>query len=112
MSFWSGRVETTAAVVWRLLIRLWWRIIVIGGTLFACYRLRSIITTLIVSAIIAYVLDPAVEWLCHQPGFTRFHSNLFGFYGRLRARMNPQFKAPGTHCKHHTIRLCAASYVF
>ena len=94
------------------MVRLWWRIIVIGGTLFACYRLRSIITTLVVSAIIAYVLDPAVEWTCHRPGFARFHSNLFTFYGRVRARLNPRFKAPGPLVKHHTIRLCAASYVF
>jgi predicted PurR-regulated permease PerM len=112
MTFWSSRVETSVAVVWRLLLRVWWRVIVIAGALYAGYRLRSLIITLCVSAVIAYMLDPAVEWLCHQPRFTRYHSNLFTVFARMRARTLPRARPVHAYCKHHTIRLAAATYVF
>jgi predicted PurR-regulated permease PerM len=112
MSFWSTRVETSVTVVWRLIIRVWWRVLIIAGSIYAGYRLRSIIATLFVAAIIAYVLDPSVEWLCHQTAFTRFHSRLFGFFGQLKARALPRTRPAPAPCKHHTIRLCAAAYVF
>jgi predicted PurR-regulated permease PerM len=112
MSFSSSRVETSVAVVWRLILRLWWRVVVIAGAVYAGYRLRTIIITICVSAIIAYVLDPAVEWACHQPRFTRFHSNVFTLNTRIIARLLPRSKPLHSECKHHTIRLCAAAYVF
>jgi len=112
MSDWSGRVEETVAIVWRLIIRVWWRLLIIAGAIYAGYRLRTVLITLFVSAIIAYVLDPAVEWLCHQPSFTRFHSNIFTFYTRIKSRTLPRSRPTHTLCKHKTIRLCAAAYVF
>lgn len=112
MSFWSTRVETSVSVAWRLIVRLWWRVVVICGTLYAGYRLRSLIITLCVAAVIAYVLDPAVEWMCHRPTFTRFHSNVVTFFARTKSRMLPRAQPVPVVCKHHTIRLCAATYVF
>jgi predicted PurR-regulated permease PerM len=112
MAFSSSRVETSVAVVWRLILRLWWRVVVIAGVIYAGYRLRTVIITICVSAIIAYVLDPAVEWTCHRAGFARFHSNVSTLYIRIKARLLPHAKPVNANCKHHTIRLCAATYVF
>jgi len=112
MSFWSTRVETSVSVVWRLIVRVWWRVLIIAGSIYAGYRLRGLIITLCVSAVIAYVLDPSVEWLCHQPQFSKFHSDIFGFCSGLKARMSPRTTPAPARCKHHTMRLCAASYVF
>src|SRR5438067_10613267 len=98
MSFWSNRVDGSVNVVWRLIMRLWWRVLIIAGSIYAGYRLRTVIITLFVSAIIAYVLDPAVEWLCHQRSFTRFHSNLFGFYGGMKQRLAPRARPLPTQC--------------
>jgi len=112
MSFWSSRTEASVNIVWRLIARVWWRLLIIGGSIYAGYRLRSVIITLFFSAIIAYVLDPAVEWLCHQRQFMRFHSSLFQGFARLKDRIRPHGKPISIYCKHHTIRLCAAVYVF
>ncbi len=112
MSFWSNRVETSVSVAWRLIARVWWRALIIAGAIYAGYRLRSLIITLCVAAVIAFVLDPSVEWLCQQRGFTKFHSDIYAFFARLKARMMPRSTPAPIHCKHHTLRLCAAAYVF
>ena len=57
--------KTSVNAVWRFLLRL----VIIGAACYACYRLRNIITTLFIAAIIAYVLNPLVEWLCRQNSF-------------------------------------------
>lgn len=116
MSFLSGGsggdADTIVSAAWRLLIRLWWRLLIISGVVFAGYRLRSIITTLCLSAIIAYVLDPAVEWLCRDRRFTAFHAGLFRWLGSLMPRSQSAPRQASHALKHHTIRTFAASYVF
>ncbi|HLJ54240.1 MAG TPA: AI-2E family transporter [Chthonomonadaceae bacterium] len=112
MSFWSSRVETSAAVTWRLIVRVFWRVLILAGLVYAGYRLRGLIVTLCVSAVIAYMLDPSVEWLCHRRWFTQFHYDLFALFAKMRPRFGPPRAPRPAYCKHHTIRLCAASYVF
>jgi predicted PurR-regulated permease PerM len=94
------------------------RLAAIALVIFACYRLRSIITTLFIAAIIAYVLDPVVEWLMHQPLFVRVHSvigklaaGLGENYQRIfyRRRMNTVARA---HIHRHVLRVYASLYVF
>jgi predicted PurR-regulated permease PerM len=136
MSFWANRTETIVTAVWRLLMRIWWRGLLIAGALYGCYRLRLVITTLFIAAIIAYVLDPMVEWLCRQNWFNRLHAYPVSLLRSRRTSPHPllvpeaplddleapcedasDLKVPAaasqSYClKRHTIRLLAATYVF
>ena len=114
MTAWAGRPESTVNAVWRLLVRL----TLIGVVLFACYRLRNIITTLFIAAIIAYVLDPVVEWMTRRTGFVNFHTNL----GYLAARITESYRrafrriqtvpAERVRVRRHVLRVYATLYVF
>ena len=104
MSAWSVRSETTVAAVWKLL----WRLVLVAGVVFACYRLRTIITTLLVAAIIAYVMDPIVAWLTRRPVFVRMHAPLVG-----GGRQKPEsVRKPHAHGARHGLRMIATLYVF
>lgn len=114
MSVFSGRAENTVNAVWRLLARL----TIIAGILFACYRLRAIIATLFVAAIIAYVLDPMVEWLCQRPSFHHLHNYLARWVLRFkiwyRRSILRQVSPPETRIRvrRHSLRTVATFYVF
>lgn len=108
------RTENWVNGVWRLLVRL----TLIGLGLYACYRLRSIIATIFIAAIIAYVLDPSVEWLCRFRPFvhlhealTRLFTQMGSWYQRviLREEVSPTSRV---HLHRHVIRLWASLYVF
>lgn len=110
----TGRSENMMNAIWRLLLRL----ALFAIILFALYRLRNIITTLFVAAIIAYVLDPLVEWLCRQRGFVQFHSSLAMGAARsgeaIRRLLFPT-SAPAANrppFRHHAARVYATLYVF
>ena len=94
MSLPTDKAETMTEAAWRLMTRLWWRALILSGSIFACYRLRSVLITLIVTAIIAYVLDPLVVWLYQWPYFIRFDNwgsgNVIGWFGRKLRRANPE----------------------
>lgn len=114
MSAGSGRSENAVNSFWRLLLRL----TLIGVILFACYRLRNIITTLVIAAIIAYVLDPVVEWLCHRPLFVLVHSVMADISAWLGSRYRRVFlREPTTRperirLRRHVLRVYASLYVF
>ncbi len=115
MPSWAGRSENTVNAVWRLLVRL----TLIGTILYACYRLRTIFTTLFVAAIIAYVLDPVVEWMTRRPGFVRFHTHLTAGTAGLIQSYRRLFRgkyAPSAACRvrvrRHVLRVYATFYVF
>jgi predicted PurR-regulated permease PerM len=114
MSVWAGRSENTLNVIWRLL----WRLTLIGIFFYAFYRLRNILTTLIIAAIIGYVLDPLVEWLCRSRWFFRFHHTLTVACAHVlawyRCRILCESTAPTSHIRlrRHSIRLYATLYVF
>ena len=110
----SERTENTLKITWRFLLRL----LIIGAVVYACYRLRSIIITLFVAAIVAYVLDPLVEWLCRQEGFIQFHtaisrmsSQAVSAYRRL---VYKQIATPVGRIRlhRHALRVYATLYVF
>ena len=79
--------ETLASGFWRLLIRIWWRVLIIGGSVFALYRLRSLLITLIVTAVIAYVLDPLVVWLSGWKPFIQAHGKIVGWNSALKSQI-------------------------
>ncbi|HZO89100.1 MAG TPA: AI-2E family transporter [Chthonomonadaceae bacterium] len=118
MAVWATRSESTVNAIWRLLVRL----ALIGAVLYACYRLRGIITTLFVAAIITYVLDPIVEWMSRRPGFVHFHSQLAYytacvvsayrrvFLGMFRYSRPPQ--PDRVRLRRHILRVYATFYVF
>jgi predicted PurR-regulated permease PerM len=114
MSVWAGRSESTVNVIWRLL----WRLALIGILLYAFYRLRNILTTLIVAAIIGYVLDPLVEWLCRAPWFFHFHNSLTAAGTRLMVGYRchilrePTVPTARVRLRRHAVRLYATLYVF
>jgi predicted PurR-regulated permease PerM len=109
-----GRSDSAVNVVWRLLMRL----IVIALTLFACYRLRNIITTLFIAAIIAYVLDPVVEWLIHCRPFVLVHGAISQLAARIGANYQRIFyrrqvsMMGRAHIHRHVLRVYASLYVF
>jgi predicted PurR-regulated permease PerM len=108
------RSESTLNAIWRLLLRL----SLVAGIIYACYRLRTIITTLFVAAIVAYVLEPLVSWLCRDALFIRLHdqgaagwSGVRAAYTRiLHPRREPQPRR--TRMTAHSRRLLATLYVF
>src|SRR5579859_1669571 len=108
------RSDNLINAVWRLLVRL----TLIGVTLYALYRLRSIIATIIVAAIIAYVLDPAVEWLCRQRLFVRVHAALSETAARLGEQYRRVFyrermtRTGHVRLQRHVLRVYASIYVF
>ncbi len=108
MAGWINRSDGLLNGVWRLL----WRLALVGLLLYACYRLRNIFTTLLVAAIIAYVLDPLVEALVRQPLFVRIHTAFAGAVFGIRAALTRQPASPVKPPKKHTLRTYATLYVF
>lgn len=106
----KGRAEETARAAWLLLCRL----TLVAVVIFSCYRLRSVINTVLVAAVIAYVLDPMVEWLCTRPGFARFHAVLsLGpalRHEHLRRRQPTPTRT--RRLQRHALRSYATLYVF
>lgn len=109
-----GRAENTFNAVWRFLLRL----VIIGAVCFACYRLRNIITTVFIAAIIAYVLNPAVDWLCRQEGFVHTHDALALVSMRVKVAYRRvflrQIATPEgrVRIERHLLRVYASLYVF
>ncbi len=108
MAGWINRSEGLVNGVWRLL----WRLALVAALLYACYRLRTIFTTLLVAAIIAYVLDPLVEWLVGRARFVQVHAAFAnavnGFKAAIIRRPAVRVKSP----KKHALRAYATLYVF
>jgi predicted PurR-regulated permease PerM len=110
----AGRSENMVNVIWRLLLRLTG----VGLALYGCYRMRNIITTLFIAAIICYVLDPMVDWLMRQALFVRVHSAI----GQLSARIGVGYQRVfyrrnvtsigRAHIRRHSLRVYASIYVF
>ncbi len=108
MTGWINRSEGFVNGVWRLL----WRLALVAVALYACYRLRTIFTTLLVAAIIAYVLDPVVEWLVGRAVFVQAHAAFANLVHRLHAVV---IRQPAVHVKtpkKHALRAYATLYVF
>jgi predicted PurR-regulated permease PerM len=108
MAGWINRSEGMVNGVWRLL----WRLALVAVALYACYRLRNIFTTLLVAAIIAYVLDPLVEWLVGRSLFIRAHAALANVVNGIKAGLT---RRPAVHVKtpkKHALRTYATLYVF
>ncbi|MGQ9524972.1 MAG: AI-2E family transporter [Armatimonadota bacterium] len=55
----QSRIEITIAVIWGVLIRL----AAVGGILYFAYRVRFILVTVLLSAILALAVAPVVDWL-------------------------------------------------
>ena len=114
MSILSRRSDGAVSAVWRLLLRL----TLIGIGVFACYRLRNIITTLFVAAIVAYVLDPLVEWLGNRKSFVRLHSHLAFLWTRMHLGVRAAVSRRSIpararqELKRHAVRGIATLYVF
>lgn len=116
MAVWSGRAESNANAIWRLLLR----IALIAGLIYAGYRLRNVIITVVVAGTIAYVLDPLVEWLSRVPAFVSFHTALMAPFLRNHAPPPPVLsdaplfpEAPRrVRMKRHATRVYATLYVF
>ena len=58
----QSRVESTIAVIWGVLIRL----AAVVGILYFAYRVRFILVTVLISAILALAVAPVVDWLSER----------------------------------------------
>src|ERR1041385_4613587 len=113
MSDSAGRAENAMNAIWRFLLRL----VVIALIIFAFYRLRNVITTLFIAAIIAYVLEWPIDWLCRQQGFIWFHAVLSNRISALQLairriayrREDPPAEKVRIH--RHVLRVYATLYV-
>ena len=104
--------QTIVSTFWRHLLRVWWRFLILAGAIFAFYRLRSLVITLVVTAVIAYVLDPLVVWLAAWRPFIDFHRNLSGSISVFISKFSR--KKPQSHpysLTHHRIRTYAVIWV-
>ncbi len=91
--------KDTVNAVWRMILRV--ALIVLAC--YAVYHLRTIIVTLLVGAILAYVFEPMVDWLTRNAAFVRLHA----LPQRLR-KTGRNFRRPS----RHSLRLAATVYVF
>ena len=113
MTDWASRSENMVNVIWRFLMR----VAIIALVIFAFYRLRNVITTLFVAAIVAYVLEWPVDWLCRRSAFVRFHAALSngmtGLQMAFRRGVLRQEVTPSEHVRihRHTLRVYATLYV-
>lgn len=100
--------EFGANSAWRLLVRL----AIIACLVYGLYRLRSVITTLFVAAIIAYAVDPLVLWLTKRRWFVRAHQALLNTGAALRFAITRKEGAGPrpTVIRQHTLRLWATLY--
>ena len=108
-----GRAENAVNAIWKLLMR----IALIVGIVYAGYRLRAIIATIFIAAIIAYVLDPLVEWLTRQKWFITIHTTCgqFVIQFQLLWRKSPSRSLSANsrvEMKQHAVRTYATLYVF
>jgi len=61
------RAESTLNVIWNLLVR----IVLVAALIWVVWRVRSVLITVILAAMLAYLLLPAVDFLCSRR-FLRF----------------------------------------
>src|SRR5437588_164030 len=106
----TERPENWLNAVWRFVWRFLLRVAIIALVIFACYRLRNVITTLFVAAIIAYALEWPVDLMCRQRAFIRFHAAIQ--YLLLRVLRREEEPPPEKVRMHrHTLRVYATLYV-
>lgn len=110
MSLSPFKSESAANAFWRLIVRL----ALVAAAVYGCYRLRAIIVTLCVAAIIAYMLDPIVEWLTRSGPFVSVHSRIGSVLGSLSDTVpaGSGGRASRRRLRRHGLRLIATSYVF
>ncbi len=109
----TGRSENAVNAFGKLLLK----IVLILGLLYAGYRLRAIIATIIIAAIIAYMLEPIVEWLTRQQWFHNVHAKCGQFVIRFQSmwrKFPPKSLSSQSRVqlKQHTVRTYATLYVF
>lgn len=109
----TGRSENAVNAFGKLLFK----IVLVLGILYAGYRLRAIIATIIIAAVIAYMLEPIVEWLTRQQWFHNIHATCGHFVIRFQAlwrRTPPKSLSSQSRVqlKNHTVRTYATLYVF
>ena len=113
MSDWSGLFENGMKSVWRF----WLRVAIIALVIFAFYRLRNVVTTLFVAAIIAYALEWPVDGLCRQGWFVRVHTLFTGWMAGLKSAVrrvalrHEDTEAEKVQMHRHTLRLYATLYI-
>ncbi len=100
--------DTNIAAIWRLLMR----IAIIAAVIFSFYRLRSVITTLFIAAVIAYTLDWLVVLMTRWQGFVKFHQLISNGIHVLQQLLLGRSKLANTPPKmrRHSVRLIATLY--
>ncbi len=101
-----AKSEVGAAATWRLLMRL----AVIAAVVFSFYRLRSIITTLVIAAIIAYGINPLVQWMMNRKGFITFHQKLQNVSSKLNLSSRRTGNPLTQRISRHNLRMYATFY--
>ncbi len=106
----TERPENWLNAIWRFVWRFILRVAIIALVIFACYRLRNVITTLFVAAIIAYTLEWPVDKLCQWPFFIRVHAAFQYFVQRLTHR-GEEMPPDKVRIHRHSLRVYATLYI-
>src|SRR5437660_9144776 len=64
----------------RAVVRMLWRIalytLIIGGSLYILGRLRSVVISIIIGVVLAYIIRPVATYLVHGNWFRTLHNRL------------------------------------
>jgi predicted PurR-regulated permease PerM len=98
-----------------------WRFLLIGGVsaglLYALWRLKPVVISLIIAAIFAYIMRPVAAWMLQRRGFIAFHNACATLLGRCMLplrRFSPSAAPEVTlpiRLSHHARRVLATFYV-
>lgn len=87
----TATADVWTASVARLVLRLALITAILFGSVHVLLRLRSLVATLFIATIIAYIIRPIAEWMAHTPGFRRVHTAAAAPFARLiRSRRTPR----------------------
>ncbi len=106
-------IDRTMKAVWRFLLYA----AIIVGVIYAAYRLKAIIVSIFIAAIVAYIVRPISDAIARSSRFANVHRSLWRFC-TVPFRIN-RHSSHATGVKvsklvpsHHTLRLLATIYVF
>jgi len=99
--------EIWTDAVARLIVRLTLYVAVLWGLWYVLGRLKSLITTLFLAMILAYIIRPLAGWLIARPTFRKVHNALARpFFALVPQRLRPSHGIP-----IRALRVVAALYV-
>ncbi len=87
----------------RLVMRIAIIALVVVGVVYAAWRLKAVIVSIVIAGILAYIIRPLASWLCRQPWFKAVH--------RFPRARRPQHARRTVATGYIVVLLCALTYL-